>query len=72
MVYETPPEFVIETTADGFGFADRAKIGFANDTRDANAAFMRDSQVPTNMSASGRGLHQQFFATTKRSRNGRF
>jgi pimeloyl-ACP methyl ester carboxylesterase len=51
--YQTPPEFVIETTADGFGFVspDRFKIGFANDTTDADAAFMRDSQVPINMSA---------------------
>jgi pimeloyl-ACP methyl ester carboxylesterase len=51
--YQTPPEFVIETTADGFGFVspDRFKVGFANDTTDADAAFMRDSQVPINMSA---------------------
>ncbi|RWB97388.1 MAG: alpha/beta hydrolase [Mesorhizobium sp.] len=51
--YQTPPEFVIETTPDGFGFIspDRFKIGFANDTTDADAAFMRDSQVPINMSA---------------------
>lgn len=51
--YQTPPEFVIDTTADGFGFIapDKFKIGFANDTTDADAAFMRDSQVPINMSA---------------------
>jgi pimeloyl-ACP methyl ester carboxylesterase len=47
-----PPEFVIETQADGFGFVnlDKFKLGFAHDTSDADAAFLRDSQVPINMS----------------------
>lgn len=51
--FVTPPEFVIDTQADGFGYikADRFKAGFAADTSDADAAFMRDSQVPINMSA---------------------
>jgi pimeloyl-ACP methyl ester carboxylesterase len=51
--YQTPPEFVIETTADGYGFVnpDKFKIGFANDASDADAAFLRDSQVPINMAA---------------------
>jgi pimeloyl-ACP methyl ester carboxylesterase len=51
--YQTPPEFVIDVTSDGFGFLspDKFKIGFANDTTDADAAFMRDTQVPVNMSA---------------------
>lgn len=51
--YRTPPEFVLETAPDGFGFVDleKFKAGFANDTTDADAAFMRDSQVPINMSA---------------------
>ncbi|MEQ1955130.1 alpha/beta hydrolase [Mesorhizobium sp. CN2-181] len=51
--YQTPPEFVLETTPDGFGFVEpqKFKVGFANDTTDADAAFMRDSQVPINMSA---------------------
>jgi len=46
-----PPEFVIETQADGFGFVnlENFKIGFADDTSDADAAFLRDSQVPINM-----------------------
>lgn len=46
-----PPEFVIETQPDGFGFVslDRFKSGFAADTSDADAAFLRDSQVPINM-----------------------
>lgn len=46
------PEFVIDTQADGFGFVNREKFksGFAGDTTDSDAAFMRDSQVPINMS----------------------
>jgi pimeloyl-ACP methyl ester carboxylesterase len=51
--FTTPPEFVIETTSDGFGFLkhDTFKAGFAADASDADAAFLRDSQVPINMSA---------------------
>lgn len=47
-----PPEFVIEAQEDGFGFVnlEKFKIGFAGDTTDADAAFLRDSQVPINMS----------------------
>ncbi|WP_230534511.1 alpha/beta fold hydrolase [Microvirga roseola] len=47
-----PPEFVIETHKDGFGFVnfENFKLGFAGDTSDADAAFLRDSQVPINMS----------------------
>ena len=47
-----PPEFVIETGPDGFGFVsfEKFKLGFAGDTRAADAAFLRDSQVPINMS----------------------
>lgn len=46
------PDFVIDTQADGFGFVNREKfkIGFAGDATDADVAFMRDSQVPINMS----------------------
>jgi pimeloyl-ACP methyl ester carboxylesterase len=45
-------EFVIETQSDGFGFisADKFKAGFAADISDSDAAFLRDSQVPINMS----------------------
>lgn len=52
------PEFVIETGSDGFGFIkpDAFKAGFAHDTTDADAAFLRDSQVPINMSAFGTTL----------------
>jgi pimeloyl-ACP methyl ester carboxylesterase len=47
------PEFVIDVGTDGFGFLnpDKFKAGFADDARDADAAFLRDSQVPINMSA---------------------
>lgn len=46
-----PPEFVIETQKDGYGFVnlEKFKIGFAGDTTNADAAFLRDSQVPINM-----------------------
>ncbi len=48
-----PPTFVIGTQSDGFGFINSAKFkaGFAADISDADAAFMRDSQVPIAMSA---------------------
>lgn len=50
-----PPTFVIDTQSDGFGFINSAKFkaGFAADISDADAAFMRDSQVPIAMSAFG-------------------
>lgn len=45
-------EFVIDTHADGFGFVnpEKFKSGFAADISDAEAAFLRDAQVPINMS----------------------
>jgi pimeloyl-ACP methyl ester carboxylesterase len=48
-----PPGFIIEEQSDGFGFVNgpKFKAGFAGDTSDADAAFMRDSQVPIAMSA---------------------
>lgn len=50
--FSGPPEFVIDTHADGYGYVnlEKFKIGFANDASDADAAFLRDSQVPINMS----------------------
>lgn len=50
--FTSPPEFVIDVQADGYGFvnAQKFKAGFAADTSDADAAFLRDSQVPINMS----------------------
>lgn len=48
-----PPatEFVIDTQPDGYGFVndEKFKIAFAADTSDADAAFLRDSQIPINM-----------------------
>jgi pimeloyl-ACP methyl ester carboxylesterase len=46
------PNFVIDVVDDGFGFLnhDTFKIGFAADASDADAAFLRDAQVPINMS----------------------
>jgi pimeloyl-ACP methyl ester carboxylesterase len=50
-----PPNFVPEQTADGFATLnkDKFKAGFAGDTSDAVAAFLRDSQVPVAMAALG-------------------
>lgn len=50
-----PKGFVIEPQADNFGFVnlEKFKAGFAADVSDADAAFMRDSQVPIAMSAFG-------------------
>ena len=46
------PEFVIDIQKDGFGFLNlqKFKAGFAHDVSDADAAFLRDSQVPISMS----------------------
>ncbi|WP_416068471.1 alpha/beta fold hydrolase [Rhizobium sp. ZK1] len=51
-------DFVIETTKDGFGYVkpEKFKIGFANDANEEDVAFMRDSQVPINMSVFGTKL----------------
>lgn len=58
------PDFVIDQT-EGFGFINgpKFKAGFAADTSDADAAFMRDSQVPINMSAFGTKLSQAAWRT---------
>ncbi|WP_163630242.1 alpha/beta hydrolase [Microbacterium sp. B35-04] len=46
------PEFVIDVVDDGYGFlnSEKFKAGFAHDASDADAAFLRDAQVPINMS----------------------
>jgi pimeloyl-ACP methyl ester carboxylesterase len=63
--FTSPPEFVIETTKDGFGFIkpETFKAGFAADTSDADAAFLRDSQVPINMSAFATRLENAAWRT---------
>ena len=47
------PNFVIDVGDDGFGFLnpEKFKTGFAADTTDADAAFLRDAQVPINMAS---------------------
>ena len=49
-----PPatDFVLDTHDDGYAFVDlqKFKAGFAADTTDADAAFLRDSQIPINLS----------------------
>jgi pimeloyl-ACP methyl ester carboxylesterase len=49
--FAATPDFVIDVVEDGFGFLnhDKFKVGFAHDTSDADAAFLRDSQIPINM-----------------------
>ncbi|WP_420003046.1 alpha/beta fold hydrolase [Arenibacterium sp. LLYu02] len=53
--FTSPPEFVLDVGEDGFGFVapDSFKAGFAHDVGDADAAFMRDAQVPINMEVFG-------------------
>jgi pimeloyl-ACP methyl ester carboxylesterase len=45
------PDFVIDVGEDGYGFLndDKFQAGFAADAGDAEAAFLRDAQVPVNM-----------------------
>ncbi len=64
--FVTPPEFVIDTHSDGFGFvkAENFKAGFAADASDADVAFMRDSQVPIVMSAFAAKLTHAAWRTT--------
>ncbi len=58
------PDFVIDQT-EGFGFINEQKFkaGFAADTSDADAAFLRDSQVPINMAVFGTKLSQAAWRT---------
>ena len=63
--FTTPPEFVIDVHGDGYGFVkpELFRAGFAADTSDADAAFLRDSQVPVNMSAFATRLSQAAWRT---------
>jgi pimeloyl-ACP methyl ester carboxylesterase len=63
--FTTPPEFVIDTLPDGFGILNRNKFkaGFAADLNDADAAFLRDSQVPIDMSAFATKLQNAAWRT---------
>ena len=51
--YPAASEFELDVGKDGFGFvrADKFHSGFAADLKDADAAFLRDSQLPIRMSA---------------------
>ncbi|MHA7775147.1 alpha/beta fold hydrolase [Roseibium sp. M-1] len=51
-------EFVLDTAEDGFAFVnrDKFKAGFAHDVDGPDLAFLRDSQVPINLSAFGTKL----------------
>ena len=50
--FAATPNFVIDVGPDGYGFLNRATFttGFAADASEADAAFLRDTQVPINMS----------------------
>ncbi len=51
--YPPATEFVLDVGKDGFGYVrpDKFQSGFAADVNDADAAFLRDSQLPIAMSA---------------------
>ncbi|WNG88889.1 alpha/beta hydrolase [Mycobacterium sp. ITM-2016-00317] len=63
--YPAPPDFVIDTGPDGFGFLndEKFKAGFAADTSDQEAAFLRDAQVPVRMAAFEEKLTQAAWRT---------
>ena len=63
--YATPPEFVLETGKDGFGFVkqDAFAAGFAADATPADAAFLNASQVPINMASFGVRLQHAAWRT---------
>lgn len=52
------PEFVIDVDDNGYGYLnhDMFQTGFAADVPDADAAFLRDTQVPINMSVFGEAV----------------
>jgi pimeloyl-ACP methyl ester carboxylesterase len=58
-------EFVLDKAQDGFAFVDRDKFkaGFAHDVSDVDVAFMRDAQVPINLSAFGTKLKSAAWRT---------
>lgn len=63
--YAATTDFVIDVGADGFGIVNPAKfrIGFAADASEADAAFLRDSQVPINMAVFGTVLENAAWRT---------
>ncbi|HET6653416.1 MAG TPA: alpha/beta hydrolase [Nocardioides sp.] len=63
--FAATPDFVIDTGEDGYGFLnpDKFEAGFAHDAGSAEAAFLRDSQVPINMSVFATPLKQAAWQT---------
>ncbi|MFL9839776.1 alpha/beta fold hydrolase [Sphingomonas sp. ST-64] len=63
--FTSPPEFVLDIGPDGYAYVkpNTFKAGFAADTRDADAAYMRDSQVPIAMAAFGTTLRHAAWRT---------
>lgn len=63
--FTTSPEFVLDIHADGYGYVkpDQFKAGFAADTSDSDAAFLRDSQVPIAMGSFETRLTQAAWRT---------
>lgn len=60
-----PPEFIIEPGPDGFGFVnlEMFREGFAADVNETEAAFLRDAQVPINMTIFATPLTQAAWRT---------
>ena len=63
--FAATPDFVIDVGDDGFGFLrpDAFQKGFAADASDAEAAFMRDTQVPVNMAVFARPVSEAAWHT---------
>ena len=63
--FAATPDFVIDVDDDGFGFLrpDAFQKGFAADASDAEAAFMRDTQVPVNMAVFARPVSEAAWHT---------
>lgn len=63
--FAATPDFVIDVGEDGFGFLNQKKFkaGFAADTSDETAAFLRDSQVPINMAVFASALENAAWRT---------
>jgi pimeloyl-ACP methyl ester carboxylesterase len=63
--FAATPDFVIDVGEDGYGFLnpDKFEVGFAHDAGSAEAAFLRDSQVPINMTAFGVPLEHAAWQT---------
>jgi pimeloyl-ACP methyl ester carboxylesterase len=63
--FSATPDFVIDIGQDGYGFLKDGKFksGFAHDASDEDAAFLRDSQVPVNMSIFSTALENAAWRT---------